>query len=103
VLEYVVGGTGFEPAGCSVEEVLSAIGLTFNALYPERAIGHQLKPERRPFPAADVLHCVAFEALVASVAAFNIANGIPSSDEDKARFVLASERLQSAVEACYAK
>lgn len=90
-------------AGCSVEEVIAAVGLTFDALYPERALGHHFKPERRPFPAADILQCVAFEALIVSIAASNIANGIPSSDEDRARLSRASERLQGAVEATHAR
>lgn len=44
-------------AGCSVEEVLGAIGLEFDALFPPKPIEHA-KPLRRPFPAADVLEAV---------------------------------------------
>jgi hypothetical protein len=38
-------------AGCAVEEVLAAAGLTFDALYPERATGHQVRRTRSPFEA----------------------------------------------------
>src|SRR5439155_23533617 len=55
-------------AGCDAYEVLSAAGITFDALYPAKATrGHALKPEPRPFPALDVLRCVAQEALVVAV------------------------------------
>lgn len=82
-------------AGCSVQEVLAAVGLEMAALFPERELPHG-KPERRPFPATDVLRCVAFEALVVSVAAADMAAGKALSEADRARLQLASERLQAA-------
>ena len=82
-------------AGCPVEDVLSAVGLDMAALFPEREIQHG-KLERRPFPAADVLRCVSFEALVVAIAAQNIANGKTLSDPDMARLRLAAGRLQAA-------
>lgn len=56
-------------AECNTESVLAAVGLTFDALFPERALADHLPTERRPFPAMDVLPCVGFEALVVAVAA----------------------------------
>ena len=83
-------------AGCDVYSVLSAVALDMAALYPEREIQHG-KPERRPFPAADVLRCVGFEALVVAVAAGRLGNGHALSDEDKARLLVAASRIQAAV------
>ena len=37
-------------AGCSVEDVLAAVGLDFDVLYPPSAIDDRRPPERRPFP-----------------------------------------------------
>ena len=54
-------------AGCSVEEVLASTGLSFDALVPEKPLEHG-KPERRAFPASDVLACLTFELTVVSVA-----------------------------------
>ena len=51
-------------AGCSVEEILSAVGLTFDALFPPKPVGHHIAPLRRPFPAADVLEAVMGDALL---------------------------------------
>lgn len=87
-------------AGCSVEDVLSAVGLNMADLFPEREIQHG-KLERRPFPAADVLRCVSFEALVVAMAAQNIANGKTLSDPDMARLRLAAGRLQAAAGICH--
>ncbi len=85
-------------AGCSVQEVVAAVGLDMAALFPEREIQHG-KPERRPIPAADILRCVAFEALVVSAAAGAIMAGEPLSSVDRDRLILAAGRLQAAVKA----
>ena len=83
-------------AGCPVEDVISAVGLTFDDLYSKRTT-HRCKPERRPFPAADVLRALEREALIAAVAASNLANGIELTDADRARLLVASERISAAV------
>jgi len=83
-------------AGCSVEEVLHAVGLEFDALYPEKLIGHCLHAERRPFSARDILEAVGNEALIVSVAASTIARGETLVEDDCERLMLASRRLQTA-------
>ena len=83
-------------AGCSVEEVLHAVGLEFDALFPERSIGHCLHPERHPFSAKDILESVRYEALIVSVAASTIAHGETLVEDDRKRLMLASRRLQAA-------
>jgi hypothetical protein len=83
--------------GCGVEDVLRAVGMTFDDLYPERSVDHHPKGERRPISAADVLRCVAFEALVVAVAASRLGNGNQIDTEDRARLLLAASRIQAAV------
>ena len=82
--------------GCAVHDVLTAVGLTFDALFPER-LG-EFKSERRPFPAADVLRAIGFEALLVATAAANISNGIELSAEDRGRLSQAAGRIEAAVE-----
>lgn len=82
-------------AGCAVEDVLAAVGLAFDDLFPARPT-HRGKPEQRPWPAADVLRAVQFEVLIAAVAACNLANGIALTVEDRQRLLLASSRLTAA-------
>ena len=84
-------------AGCSVAEILGAIGLDFGDLFPER-LGHHLPPERRPFAAADALRAVAFEGLVVSCAAAALASGEPLSDLDRDRLLTAAARVEAALE-----
>jgi hypothetical protein len=85
-------------AGCSVHEIVSAVGIELTDLFPPRVPGRDaFKRERRPFPAADVLRCVAFEALVVAIAAGRLGNGHALTDEDKERLLVAASRLQAAV------
>jgi hypothetical protein len=85
-------------AGCEVTAVLGAVGLDLTDLYPDRLCNDSIKQEARPFPATQILDAIAFEALVVAVAASNIANGITLSDADRDRLLIASSRLQRAVE-----
>jgi hypothetical protein len=83
-------------AGCGVHDVLTTAGLTFDALFPE-CLG-EFKPERRPFPAIDVLRAIEFEALLIATAASNLAQGIELSEVDRERLMLSAGRIGAAVE-----
>ena len=85
-------------ASCDVESILDAVRLTFAALYPERALDHHIKRERRPFSADDVLACLATEALIVAIAASHIVQGKPISDTDKSRIIVAASRIDAARE-----
>jgi hypothetical protein len=84
-------------AGCSVHEVVNAIGMDISDLFPPReSYG---KPERRPFPAMDALRGIAFEALVVSAAASALLAGHPFTQADRERLSIAATRIQSALSA----
>ena len=85
-------------AGCSSVDILAAVGLELRDLYPEPLAVHH-KPERRPFPAVDVLRCIAFEALVVSAAAAALLAGEPFGPAERERLILAAGRIQSALTA----
>lgn len=82
-------------AGCSVEEIVSAVGMDMGALFPDdQPKDHRVKPLRRPFPAADVLESLRSESLFVAVCAGNMANGVALSIEDKNRLFVSAERIQ---------
>lgn len=85
-------------SGCSIDSVVSAIGIELSDLFPEdsRAIGHS-NPERRPFPAEDILRCLNLEAIVVSCAARTILDGKTLIEEDKIRLMTALRRIERAV------
>jgi len=86
-------------AGCSVEEVLGAVGLTFDALYPPRTDQHIVKGEKRPFPAADILRAIAFESTLVLIAGADLLAGNPFNETDRARLALACSRIQAGLTA----
>lgn len=83
-------------AGYDGHSVLSATGLIFSGLSPEKEIQHG-KQERRPFAAADVLRAIAFEALVVTVAASSLLAGHPFTEVDRDWLVLSVGRIQAAL------
>ncbi len=86
-------------AGCDVADVLAAVGLELDALYPDRTGDHRRRGEQRPFPAADVMRMIAFEALLVGTTAIAIANGASLSKDDRQRILLAAERIRAGLEA----
>mgnify|MGYP001449126958 CR=1 FL=1 len=84
-------------AGCDVHDVLAAVDLNVSDLFPPRAVDLRFKPERRPFPAADVLRAIGFEALVVAAAAVAMLAGEPFNDIDRDRLILAVSRIQAAM------
>jgi hypothetical protein len=85
-------------AGCDTNDVLAAIGLEMSDLMSAR-VGDYFKPERMPFPVSDVLRCVAFEGLVIVHSGITLMNGLPFSQEDRERLMLATQRIQAALTA----
>lgn len=87
-------------AGCNVEEVLGSVGLDFDALYPERL--SESKPIRRPFSSADALRCITGEAVLVALAASDLAQGKPLSEDLRARLVTAAGRINHALDVALA-
>lgn len=86
-------------AGCSIHEIVQAVGLELSDLFPQRNDGQHYRPERRPFPATDALRAISFEALVVCAAAAALATGEPLSTVDRERLLQAGERIQSTLSA----
>lgn len=80
-------------AECSVAEILQAVGLEFDALFPEKPLEHA-KPLRKPFPAADVLEALSTESRIVAVAAGNVRQGVALTDADHERLFLAAARIE---------
>jgi hypothetical protein len=85
-------------AECSVDEIVGAVGLKLEDLFPPRPTSDFVKGERRPFPAADILRCVAEEVMIAWVISRDMERGrtIPAFDFE--RLTEANRRIQSALD-----
>lgn len=84
--------------GDSPAEILASIGLTFSDLFPPRPADYHGKPERRPFPAADILRALAFEATIVALAGRAILEG-KHTEADQRRLLVAVGRINDGLDA----
>jgi hypothetical protein len=85
-------------AECSVDEVVGAVGLKLEDLFPPRQKADFVKGDRRLFPAADILRCVADEVMIAWVISRDMERGQTIRDFDFERLHEANIRIQTALE-----
>ena len=91
-------------AGCSAHQIVEAVGMDLTDLFPSdnninylKANNQGNKPVRRPFYATDLLKIIQFEALITSIAAFDLSQGREVSAEDRKRLKTALSRINEAV------
>jgi hypothetical protein len=84
-------------AGCTPDAIVGAVGMEMTDLFPPKEQVYDKQP-RVKFFATDLLRCVALEAAIVSIAAYDMARGktLPQSDLD--RLQLAYSRINDAVE-----
>jgi hypothetical protein len=83
-------------AGCGIDAILGAVGLEFDALFPDKAQADFVGPMRRRFPAADVLEAVANEAFYVAYMAGTIASGHQLEPRDSALLWQSFDRIMEA-------
>ena len=83
-------------AGCSVYEIVSAVGLELSDLFPESREHH--KPLSKPFPASEILKCLSLESMFVYICAKDLQKGEQLTDQDFDRLKLANERIHLAVQ-----
>lgn len=88
-------------AGCSVENIVGAVGMEMTDLFPPTTPVYTPQPKVR-FYATDLLKVLHLEAQIVAVCAYDMRKGktLPAVDLD--RLQLAYERINSAMEAANA-
>lgn len=86
-------------AGCAANDILEAVGLTFEDIVPKR-LG-DFKPVSKPFNPYAVLKAISNETLLVALAGLEIANGKTLPQEDKDRLMIAVNRLREAYQICH--
>ena len=90
-------------AGCAVDDIVAAVGLTLADLMPPQAIGHHVKSGRRPFFPSDVFEIALREITIATVIACDLHAQRAVSDAGYERLLTACGRLNNIAEAAYWK
>lgn len=83
-------------AGCSVVDVVGAVGVDIGDLFPEQV--HHKAPVRKKFYATDILEAIKFESQIVLLAAFELKQNKPLDETDLQRLQLAYERIREAVD-----
>ena len=86
-------------AGCAANDILGAVGLTFDDIVPKR-LG-DFKPVSKPFNPYAVLKAISNETLLVALAGLEVANGKTLPQEDKDRLMIAVNRLREAYQICH--
>lgn len=84
-------------AGCDVNSVVSAVGLTLGDLFQEERKWHRQKPAKRQFYATDLLRIINKEALIVVICAIDMSKGKTMSEADLERLKVAAGRIEEAV------
>lgn len=82
--------------GCSVQEIVGAIGMDMTDLFPD-SNDHYKPKVKNAFYATDLLKLIEFESTIVIIAANDLANGKQLSDNDRSRLRQAHERILEAV------
>lgn len=85
-------------AGCETENVLGALGLTFEDVMPEK-ITDYAKPEKLKVYASDMLKILRVEFQIVMLAAMELNTGKKLSEKDYARLLVAAERINTGLDA----
>lgn len=90
-------------AGCSVHEVVEAVGMNLSDLFPPRALANGRKPERRPFTSDDALRCLDFEATLVQLVAGDMLQRKPMDAASYDRLAVAVDRINAAMGAVWTR
>ena len=86
--------------GSNGMDVCDSLSLDIDVLFPEK-VGSDYRPEKRPFPAMQILECLSFEAQIVSISAKMLLKGDEFTKESVMRLEVASNRIHEALQ--YAK
>ena len=84
-------------AGCSVYEVVTAVGLEVSDLFPERVKPEGYRPTAKPFPAQDILLALANDSVFVMFCADDLAKGKSLNEQDRDSLALIAARYQRAL------
>lgn len=86
--------------GCSVEAILESVGLTFDALFPEKELGHHVPRERMPFSHREAMAALVPETFIVALIGRQMANGIANDEKTQQALITAVSRISAAHSYC---
>lgn len=87
-------------SGCPTNEILDAVGISFDDLFPDK-LENEYKPIKRAFNPYAVLTSLSNEILLCTLAAMDLSKGKILNETDKQRLILAYSRIKGAYDLCH--
>ena len=87
-------------SGCPTNEILDAVGISFDDLFPDK-LENEYKPIKRAFNPYAVLISLSNEILLCTLAAMDLSKGKILNETDKQRLILAYSRIKGAYDLCH--
>lgn len=84
-------------AGCPIESVVAAVGMSLSDLMPERGPVLDYYPHSKHSP-SDVLRAMAFNAMVVAICAADVAKGRQLEESEKDKLFAIAAEFQEAIE-----
>lgn len=85
-------------AGCDTYAILQTVGLDWDDLFPDKAIGHAIKKIDQIIYPSDALKIIQHEARIIMLAAYDIRKNKPLSVEDYERLEQAMQTINKALQ-----
>jgi len=85
-------------AGCSITDIVGAIGMDLSDLMPDRVADEVRKPSKIPFNARDVLECIKSDATLLCVFISDTVNNKQITASDAANAYKAAARIVAATQ-----
>lgn len=83
-------------AGCSVPEIIGAVGMTLSDLMPDRPID-DARPKRMKFLGSQVMESLALQSMIVATASADMAQGKTLSAEDRKALIGAASAIREGV------
>jgi hypothetical protein len=86
-------------AGCGASEIVGAVGLTLESLFPEK-LGDHVNRERSPFSHREAMNSMRLEVTFLAACSIQLRKGEALSDKDHERLMTCASRLIAAADYC---
>lgn len=80
-------------AGCGVESILAAVGMTIMDLFPDRPLADRKQRDRKPYSVRDLVAALRHELLICWTLLSALHSEMPISDAERARAGVAVDRV----------
>lgn len=85
-------------AGCDTYNILKSVGLDWDDVMPEKAIGHRISQKPQIIYSTEAMRLIRYEAQIICLCGFDMSKGKQLDEADIERMKLAMQRINKALE-----